>query len=63
MAGEWNHTSGKWNGDAEDKGECTIPLNTLERKIGDFSLLCTELCFLLQVSRPLRTTGSMPFRR
>ncbi|XP_039800308.1 calreticulin isoform X2 [Panicum virgatum] len=20
MAGEWNHTSGKWNGDAEDKG-------------------------------------------
>lgn len=20
-AGEWNHTSGKWNGDAEDKGE------------------------------------------
>lgn len=21
MAGEWNHTSGKWNGDPEDKGE------------------------------------------
>jgi hypothetical protein len=21
MAGEWNHTSGKWNGDAEDKGK------------------------------------------
>jgi len=20
-AGEWNHTSGKWNGDADDKGE------------------------------------------
>ena len=20
MAGEWNHTSGKWNGNPEDKG-------------------------------------------
>lgn len=21
LAGEWNHTSGQWNGDANDKGE------------------------------------------
>jgi hypothetical protein len=34
MAGEWNHTSGKWNGDAEDKGK--IPKH--QKKIGDFSL-------------------------
>jgi hypothetical protein len=26
MAGEWNHTSGKWNGDAEDKGERIVLL-------------------------------------
>jgi hypothetical protein len=24
-AGEWNHTSGKWNGDADDKGENRHP--------------------------------------
>ena len=32
LAGEWNHTSGKWNGDAEDKGECKIPINNLREE-------------------------------
>jgi hypothetical protein len=58
MAGEWNHTSGKWNGDAEDKGEWAV-LSTNQCVILEMYL---PNCFLLQVSKPLRTTGSLPFR-
>ena len=33
MAGEWNHTSGKWHGDSEDKGELASALSTSFRNL------------------------------
>lgn len=45
MAGEWNHTSGKWNGDPNDKGSFSPP------RCKHFLILMMLLKALLLISK------------
>ena len=40
MAGDWNHTSGKWTGDSEDKG---ISLQIIIIIIRSLSQICCPM--------------------
>lgn len=57
-AGEWNHTSGKWNGDADDKGEAsTLPLRIRFVLFG----MCQFYSDLLSVNPGIQTSEDYRF--
>lgn len=70
MAGEWNYTSGKWHGDANDKGKgssflCVIFYMLDFLKIKEFKVLLMSLehfGLLMQVFRQVKITDSTPFQ-
>ncbi|KAK6920809.1 Calreticulin/calnexin [Dillenia turbinata] len=54
MAGEWNYTSGKWNGDANDKGSEDYRFYAISAEFPEFSNKDKTLVFQFQVKHELK---------